>query len=359
MKPIVLNPNQRKEIEKRRQQTHDKRLYTRLSAVLWIAEGRSRTEVATLLGIGPRQLTNWLRIFRNKGLEELTKLHYHGDPGKMTPHQIRQLKEEVATGRFRSSHQIRDWLESTFGVTYSSSGVKDLLRRIGVSYHQVSGFLWKADPEKQKQFVQKVRRHRREARRAGAPRTRRYYVDACHPVWGVGLVYRCWLLLGQRLLVGMGSGRHRLNILGACCPDDHEYLDLRLTRDNINGEQFVNFLRLLKAAHPETEKFLLYIDGAKYYSKAIVKEWLSRHPEFRLVPIPAYSPNVNLIERLWKFLRKAALSQWHRTFEAMQDAVAAVLDHLEEHRGELETLMTERFHIVEKHEIPVEYREAV
>lgn len=75
--------------------------------------------------------------------------------------------------------------------------------------------------------------------------------------------------------------------------------------------------------------------------------------------IPAYSPNVNLIERLWKFLRKAALSQWHKTFEAMQDAVAAVLDHLEEHRGELETLMTERFHIIEKDEIPVEYREAV
>jgi transposase len=219
--------------------------------------------------------------------------------------------------------------------------------------------LWKADPENQKKFVQKVRRHRRETRRAGAPRTRRYDVDACHPVWGVGLVYRCWLLLGQRLLVGMGSGRHRLNILGAYCPDDHEYLDHRLTRDNINGEQFVNFLRLLRAAHSETEKFILDVDGAKSYSKAIVPEWLSRHPEFRLVPIPAYSPNVNLIERLWKFLRKAALSQWHKTFEAMQDAVAAVLDHLEEHRGELETLMTERFHIVEKHEIPVEYRDAV
>jgi transposase len=359
MKPIVLNPNQRKEIEKRRQQTHDKRLYTRLSAVLWIAEGRPRAEVATLLGISPRQLTNWLKIFRNKGLEELTKLHYQGDPGKLTPHQIRLLKEEVATGRFRSSHQIRNWLETTFRVTYSSSGVKDLLRRIGVSYHQVSGFLWKGDPEKQQQFVRKVQRHRREARRAGAPRTRRYYVDACHPVWGVGLVYRCWLLLGQRLLVGMGSGRHRLNILGAYCPDDHEYLDLRLTRDNINGEQFVNFLRLLRAAHPEAQKFILYIDGARYYRKAIVQEWLRRHPEFRLAAIPAYSPNVNLIERLWKFLRKTALSRWHRTFEAMQDAVTVVLDHLEEARGELETLMTERFHIVEKHEIPVEYREAV
>jgi transposase len=92
--------------------------------------------------------------------------------------------------------------------------------------------------------------------------------------------------------------------LGAYCPENHEYLDLRLTRDNINGEQFVNLLRLLRAAHPEVEQFLLYVDGARYYSKPVVKEWLRRHPEFRLVPIPAYSPNLNLIERLWTFLRK-------------------------------------------------------
>lgn len=167
MKPIALDQKQRKEIEKRRRQTHDKRVYARLSAVLWVAEGRTRTEVAALLDISLRQLGDWLRIFRNKGLEELTTLHYYGDPGKLTPHQVQQLKDEVAKGRFHSSRQIRDWLESTWGVKYSSSGVKDLLYRIGVSYHTVSGFLWKADPEKQKQFVRKVRRHRREVKRAG------------------------------------------------------------------------------------------------------------------------------------------------------------------------------------------------
>ncbi len=64
-------------------------------------------------------------------------------------------------------------------------------------------------------------------------------------------------------------------------------------------------------------------------------------------PARLYSPNLNLIERLWKFLRKKALNRWHRTFEAMQEAVAAVLDHLGDYRDELATLMTERFPIVE------------
>ena len=356
MKPIVLSSEQRRELERRRKRTLDRRVYQRLTAVLAVAEGKSREEVAHLLGIGLTQLGEWLRVYRNKGLDALCALHYQGDPGKLTAQQVGQLKEKVSTGCFRNSDQIRQWLQDTFGVSYTPSGVKDLLRRIGVSYHKVTGFLWKADPDKQKGFVRKHERQKAQARRAGAT-TRRYYVDACHPIWGLDLVFSCWLLVGQRFLVGMGSGRKRLNILGAYCPDDQEYLDLRLTRDNINGEQFVNLLRLLRERHPEARKVILYLDNAKYYDKPVVKEWLARHPEFHLEPVPPYSPNLNLIERLWKFLRQKALCRWHKTFEGMQEAVAAVLDHLDQYSDELATLMVEQFHLIDKQEIPVEYKE--
>jgi hypothetical protein len=61
--------------------------------------------------------------------------------------------------------------------------------------------------------------------------------------------------------------------------------------------------------------------------------------------LPAYSPNLNLIERLWKFLRKEALQKWQPSFEEMQRAVAEVLDNLPRYRQQLQTLMTERFHL--------------
>jgi transposase len=358
MKPIQLTREQRREIERRRKASHDRRLYERLTAVLGVAAGRTRTDVADLLGVSLTQLGEWLRVFRNQGLDALCTLHNKGDPGNLTVPQVEQLKKEIHTGRFRNSDQVRHWLETTFGVRYTSSGVKQLLKRIGASYHKVTGFLWKADPDKQHEFVTRYERQKVAAHRPGARRTRRYFVDACHPLWGLELVYACWLLVGQRFLAGMGSGRKRLNILGAYCPDDQEYLDLRLTRDNINGEQFVNLLRLLRATHPETERFVLYLDRARYYGAPVVKAWLCRHPEFELEPLPTYSPNLNLIERLWKFVRKEALSRWHATFEAMQKAVSEVLDHVEDYRAELATLMVEEFHIVEKQEIPVEYQGA-
>ena len=343
MKLIRLTPRQRQDIGERRRHAQDRRIYQRLSAVLWSDAGRSREEIAELVGVSTRQVGQWFRIFRNKGLAELCTLHYRGDPGRLRPAQIEQLKQQIAQGMFHNAEQVRIWVQDTFGVAYSSTGIKELLHRIGASYHKVSGFFWKADVEEQKRWVRKHRRHKR----AAGPETRRYFVDACHPVWGMGLLYSCWLLVGQRLYVGVGNGRKRLNILGAYCPDDHDYVDLRLTKENITGEQFVKLLEALRAKHPDAEKFILYLDNARYYSKPCVKQWLANHREFRLVPLPAYSPNLNLIERLWKFLRKKALNRWHQTFEAMQAAVAAVLDHLGEYRDELATLMTERFAIVE------------
>jgi transposase len=357
MKPIHLDAQQRQELQRRRHQAPDRRVYERLCAVLWVTDGKTRFEVADLLGRSVRQVAEWLRPLRNRGLAALCTLQHRGDPGNLSAGQVERLKQEISTGRFRSSDQVRLRVQEKFGVLYTPSGSKGLLRRAGASYHKVTGFLWKADPDEQRAFVAHYERQKAAARRPGGRRTRRYFVDACHPLWGLELVYACWLLVGQRFLTGMGGGRKRLSILGAYCPDDREYLDLRLTRDNVNGEQFVNLLRLLRATHPETERFVLYLDRARYYGAPVVKDGLRRHPEFELEPLPTYSPNLNLIERLWKFLRKRALSRWHNTFEAMQAAVSEVLDHLPGYRKELDTLMAENFHIVPKAAIPVEYRE--
>ena len=67
---------------------------------------------------------------------------------------------------------------------------------------------------------------------------------------------------------------------------------------------------------------------------------------------------MNLIERPWRLLKQKALSRWHPTFESMQEAVSEVLDHMDEYREELATLMVDEFHILEKSQVPVEYQGA-
>src|SRR3954470_8067916 len=100
MKTIRLTPRQRQDISKRRRHAKDRRIYQRRSAVLWSDDGRSREEIAELLGVSTRQVGQWSRIFRNKGLEELSTVHYLGDPGRLRPAQVERLKREIATGAF-------------------------------------------------------------------------------------------------------------------------------------------------------------------------------------------------------------------------------------------------------------------
>jgi transposase len=339
-------------VERRRQQTRDYRLARRLSALLWRDDGKTGPEIAQLLGVGARAVRNWLRLYRQKGLEALCTLHYRGDPGALVPSQAEKLKAEIQTGRFRCARQVREWLQATFAVAYSLSGTKRLLERLGCSFHRTTGFLFKAQRDKQEEFVKQYEADRP----AEGAATRRYFVDACHPIWGLELVYSCWLLRGQRFLVGMGGGRKRLNILGAYCPQDQEYLDLRLPKGTISASQVIELLTQMQQRHPQTTKFILYLDNARYQHARAIREWVEAQKvqgvEFVLTFLPAYSPNLNLIERLWKFLRKHALQQWHASYEAMQEAVAKVLDHLEDYREELTALMTERFHLVP--EMPAE-----
>src|SRR5512144_1067924 len=106
MTTIALSAKQRQEIQDRRRRAGDRHIYQRLSALLWIDEGRTREAVAELLGVSSRQVGDWLRICRNKGWDPLCTLHYRGDPGRLRPAQVEPLRQEIATGVFRNAEQV-------------------------------------------------------------------------------------------------------------------------------------------------------------------------------------------------------------------------------------------------------------
>jgi hypothetical protein len=225
--------------------------------------------------------------------------------------------------------------------------MRKLLKRLGCSFHKASAFLFKADQQKQKEFVAEYEQDKQKVKDQGG---RRYFLDGVHPLYGLEVVFSCWLLQGQRFEVGVGGGRKRLNILGAYCPDDQEYLDRRYTNHNLNAQSVIELFASMMSKHPETMYFRIYLDNTRYQHARVLTEWIEQTRKekgvtFDLRHLPAYSPNLNLIERLWKFLRKEALQKWHPSFEEMQKAVADVLDNLPRYHAQLQTLMTERFHL--------------
>jgi transposase len=265
----------------------------------------------------------------------------------LTLAQQEQLKAEATSGRFKSAAMAQAFIKDTFKKTYSLGGVRKLLKRLGFSFHKVSSFLFKAKRDKQEEFVRDYEQDKPKVQSQG---WRRYFIDGVHPLYGMEVLYYCWLPVGKRLELGVGGGRKRLNILGAFCPDDHEYIDRRYTDKNLTAQSVIELFERMMELHPQTKHFRIYLDNARYQHAKVLKAWVEQTKAdkgvtFDLKHLPAYSPNLNLIERLWKFVRKEALQTWHESFEKMQEAVAGVLDNLCAYKEQLRTLMTERFHL--------------
>ena len=171
-----------------------------------------------------------------------------------------------------------------------------------------------------------------------------FFADAAHFVRGGFLAY-LWRLV--RWVVPTGSGRQRYSVLGAL--DAVTRTLVRETTDGTATEVTAGRLLLkVRAAFP-TGPITVVWDNARYQHTARVRV-VAEFARIDLVYLPPYSPNLNLIERVWKFVKKAALA--NRSFAddpAFKAAIGATLDGLgTTHKAAMAALLTLRFETLQK-----------
>jgi transposase len=165
------------------------------------------------------------------------------------------------------------------------------------------------------------------------------FVDAAHFVFGPFLGF-LWCLV--RLLLPGPSGRQRYNVLAALNAVTHEVL--RVTNHAyINAESVCDLVRQVAAAglpRPIT----LVLDNARYQRCQVVQA-LARSLRIELLFLPSYSPNLNLIERLWKFVTKECLaSRVLPDYESFTRAIDDCLNNLQtKYKQQMKTLLTLNF----------------
>jgi len=170
-----------------------------------------------------------------------------------------------------------------------------------------------------------------------------FFVDSTHFVLGAYLGY-LWAL--ARLVIRAPSGRQRFNVLGALNALTHELV-------SVTNETYINALSVcellvkvadLKLSGPVT----LAMDNARYQHCRLVME-KAAELKIELLFLPAYSPNLNLIERLWKFVRKECLySKYYEKFEPFKQAISRCLGETTgQHKAELDKLLTLKFQTLE------------
>jgi transposase len=166
-----------------------------------------------------------------------------------------------------------------------------------------------------------------------------FFVDAAHFVMGAFLCC-VWCLV--RLFIRGGSGRKRYSVLGAWNAVTHELVSIT-TDATVSAETMCALLRKI-AALGLRGPITLVLDNARYQHCALVME-LAQSLNIHLEFLPSYSPNLNLIERLWKFIKKQVLYGRHyATFADFRAAIDGCLGKIHtEHRTALNSLMTHNF----------------
>ena len=213
------------------------------------------------------------------------------------------------------------------------------MKRIGMKCRKLAHIPAKADPEKQSQWLQDTLEPYIEAARNG--KCQLFFMDAAHFVLNA---YLCYVWSFVRLFIKAPSGRKRLNVLGAVNAITKE-VDFQFNTSYINAEVIADFLFQLALKY-WNYPIVIVLDNARYQHCKFIKE-LADNLGITLLFLPAYSPNLNIIERLWKFIKKKALyGKYYEKFEAFQESIIETIYKINEdqkYKKEVQSLLTLNF----------------
>lgn len=156
----------------------------------------------------------------------------------------------------------------------------------------------------------------------------------------------CWGDPKAPPILKTNTGRQRLNILGAYNPDSHEFVHLT-GEENCDAKRVIEYFDAILKAYCRAPAIILTLDNATYFKAKMVTTWLEEHPKLKLRFLPSYAPNLNLIERFWRFVKEHLVKNtYYAKYKSFRAKVFQFLNHIDEYTDELKTLMVEKFEIV-------------
>lgn len=317
----------------------EKRLADRIKAILYLNYGLTVVETAKLLMIDEVTLYRWKDKFLESGIDGLLEMKYSGGQSKLTVVQEQQLKKYFQIHTTPTISAVVDHIKIRYNINYSLIGATKLMHRLGFSYKKPKIVPGKSDSEKQ-QFLDSYRQIKNNL----GTKDQIYFVDSTHPSHNTQLAYG-WILKGKAndKFIKTNNGRNRLNLNGALSLNDKSALIL--DEKTVNSESTIRLLNAISQKQKHGKAYLI-LDNASHHHAKIVRGWLLHHPRFKLIFLPTYSPNLNLIERLWKFFHKQVTNNhYFETFEEFKDSTFKFFNNLKIYQPELDSLLTDNFRL--------------
>lgn len=313
--------------------------YVRVTCILMFANGRSSKSIPEDLGISIATIYRYIGEYQLSGIDELLEKHYKGYWGKLTSAQLFALRKELKEHIYTDAKKVAEWIRVTFGISYTQQGTVKLLNRIGFTYKKTTEVPCEADTDKQMEFVNELA----EILSTKDEKAVVYYADGVRPTHNSRSTY-AWIEKGEQFEQPTVSGRDRVNINGLL--NAYDVTDvIAHDCDSVNAQSTRKVYEEALERYPDASCIYIISDNAKYYHNKELKE-LAEGTKIKQIFLPPYSPNLNLIERLWRFLRKKVINTgFYRIKEEFRIAIKRFFDNIADFREELETFLTLNFQL--------------
>lgn len=324
---------------------------SRLEVLYALHCGYSRTEAAQIGGCHINSVTNYIKMYHTGGLDLVRTLNYVGMSHPLKG-QFDEVEQAIESGNCSTVSDVQHILKQSFSYDRSIETVRQLLYRLGFKRRKNGMFPGKIKHfdkwlAKQSAFIEKLEDL---IQRAENKEITLGFADAAHFVYGKFSSYR-W---GRKAtFTPSGHGRYRINVYGLYNVITNQVYSM-YNEGYINADFMIEYFDWLRQKHFTDKKKPLHlvIDNARYQHCKYVTDY-AENLNIILEFLPGYSPNLNVIERLWKYLKKEMGKKFCDSKEAFEKELVHLLESLEKDKQQqdLWTLLNPKFQTYENSQI--------
>lgn len=308
----------------------------KINAIILLGTNWTLKKVKKALLLDDETLSSYVRIYQAEGIEGLLTTNHHGRSSNLSDTQQELLIEELNNHIHLTTYSVINYVKEIFGIKYSVSGMRDLLHRLGYEYKKPKLVPGNPDIDAQEAFIEYYEKFMQEK----PSDVEVLFMDAVHPEHNTMAAYG-WIKRGEKKELKTNSGRQRLNLHGVINAETHEVTIIE--SDTVNRDSTIQLLEVIEQKYFLSSMIYIILDNAKYHYSKEVKEFLNGK-NIKLVFLPAYSPNLNLIERLWKFFKKQVLyNKYYKDVKEFRKACIHFFSNISQHSGEIARFMDADF----------------